>query len=73
MKAEKEAVSKGKKPFFLKKRVVKEAELKDRFESLDASTSTWKRSVSAMRVAMRATCPSCEAMSSLSFMYAVFV
>lgn len=35
MKAEKEAVSKGKKPFFLKKRVVKEAELKDRFESLE--------------------------------------
>ena len=35
MKAEKEAVSKGKKPFFLKKRVVYEAELKDRFESLE--------------------------------------
>lgn len=34
MKAEKEAVSKGKKPFFLKKRELKEAELKDRFESL---------------------------------------
>lgn len=28
-------MSKGKKPFFLKKRVVKEAELKDRFESLE--------------------------------------
>ena len=34
MKAEKEAVSKGKKPFFLKKRELREAELKDRFESL---------------------------------------
>ena len=34
MKKEKEAVSKGKKPFFLKKREVREAELKDRFESL---------------------------------------
>ena len=34
MKSEKEAVSKGKKPFFLKKRVLREAELKDRFDSL---------------------------------------
>ena len=34
MKKEREAVSKGKKPFFLKKREVREAELKDRFESL---------------------------------------
>ena len=34
MKSEKEAVSKGKKPFFLKKREIREAELKDRFESL---------------------------------------
>ena len=35
MKSEKEAVSKGKKPFFLKKRVLREAELKDRFDSLE--------------------------------------
>ena len=33
MKAEKEAIKKGKKPFFLKKRDLREAELKDRFES----------------------------------------
>ena len=30
----KEAIKKGKKPFFLKKRDLREAELKDRFESL---------------------------------------
>ena len=35
MKSEKEAVSKGKKPYFLKKRVLREAELKDRFNSLE--------------------------------------
>ena len=34
MSHEREAVSKGKKPFFLKKREIREAELKDRFESL---------------------------------------
>ena len=34
MKHEREAVSNGKKPFFLKKREIREAELKDRFESL---------------------------------------
>ena len=34
MSLEREAVSKGKKPFFLKKREIREAELKDRFESL---------------------------------------
>ena len=34
MKQEREAVSHGKKPFFLKKRDIREAELKDRFESL---------------------------------------
>ncbi len=35
MKQEREAVSKGKKPFFLKKRELREAELKDRFEALN--------------------------------------
>ena len=35
LKQEREAVSKGKKPFFLKKRELREAELKDRFEALN--------------------------------------
>ena len=77
MSHEREAVSKGKKPFFLKKREIREAELKDRFESLRKRgklKSTWRRSVGATLSVMRRTCrPFGSVMSNKQCIYSFYL